>query len=116
MRGEMLWIKCVILFFSLPGHNYITDYLYHAVFDFRKDIEKNVFPSVHANEYYNGPTRNIKELKVESEKKVKQGIDIIMNLISEPNKCYVEKHNVVQKEPGRQKIKEREYEHERTRK
>lgn len=99
--------------FSLSDKNYVTDYLYHAVFDFKKNIVKTVFPSVHANEYCNCPVQQQKELKTDANQKVKQGMDIIMSLVSEPSKCCVEKQEFVQKMNVNQNVKDRGNERER---
>ena len=102
--------------FSLPGKNYITDYLHIAVFDFKKNTLKTVKSSVHANEFFNCPADKIDELKTTAQDKIKQGTDIIMNLISEPDKCCVEKIQTIEKNYSYQKTKEHEQEYERERK
>jgi hypothetical protein len=101
--------------FSLEDRNYLTDYLYHAVFDFRKNIIKTVFPSVHANEYCNCPIQKQTELEVDAEQKVKQGIDIIRSLLSDPKKCCANEQKNILKVYTNQKTQERENNHERER-
>ncbi len=102
--------------FSLPDKNYVIDYLHNAVFDFRKNTLKTMGASIHSNEYFKCPPQNQIELETEAKEKIKQGRDIIMNLVSNPDTCYVEKREFTNTMPVQQKTKEREQEYERERK
>ena len=101
--------------FSLEDRNYVTDYLYHAVFVFRKNIVKTVFTSVHANEYCNCPISKQPELKADAEQKIKPGVEMIKNLLSEPKKCCATEQKDILKVNINQKIQDRENNHERER-
>lgn len=110
--------KMIDFIFALSEKNYVTDYLHVAVFDYKKNTLKNLQNSVHAYEYFNCPVDKKDELKQSADEKIKQAIDIIMNLVSNPKKCGVEKIKTVEKEKVYQniKIREREQERERERK
>lgn len=108
--------KMIDFMFSLSDKNYITDYLHIAVFDFKKNTLKTVKSSVHANEFFNCPADKIDELKISAQEKIKQGTDIIMNLISEPDKCCSERTQIGERVVNHYKTKEYEQEYERERK
>lgn len=102
--------------FSLPEKNYVVDYLQVAVFEHRKHTLKILESSMHINEYIQIRDDERAELEKSANEKIQTGINIIKNLLSAPRDSMPTKENVNMNENILQMDRQREYEHERTRK
>ena len=60
--------------FSLPGQNYVIDYLHMAIFEHRQKMLKIVSDSLHANEYINYPVEQYPELEKSANEKITTSI------------------------------------------
>lgn len=71
--------------FDLSGQGYILDYLHVAVFEHRKQVMKKLSDSVHTREYIQYPNDQFPELEKSANEKIKNAIDIIQNILSNPH-------------------------------
>lgn len=104
--------------FSINEKNYVVDFLHNEVFEYRKKTFKMVQGSVHSKEYFQCPQQKRQNLIDDSQNKVNQGMEIIMNLIHGANNQNVQKQKNIQNNKILQNTKEYEYvrEYERTKK
>jgi len=68
--------------FSISEKNYIVDYLRVAVFEHRNQMLRTLSSSMHINEYIQYSSEQQPELEAGARRKIKNGIDIIQNLLS----------------------------------
>ena len=106
--------------FSITGQNYVLEYLRTAVFEHRQKMQKLFTDSLYANEYIHYPTEQFPELKKSAYEKIQNAIDILKNILSNPNDTKPEKSSenidmqILQRFNEREH--NREHEHERVRK
>ena len=106
--------------FSIDGQNYVLEYLRAAVFEHRQKMQKLFTDSLYANEYIHYPTEQFPELKKSAYEKIQNALEILKNILSNPNDTKTEKTpenidvQILQRFNEREH--NREHEHERVRK
>ena len=106
--------------FNISGEDYILDCLRVIVYEHRNQTTKMLSNSEHLNEYINYPVEQFPELENSANEKIKNAIDIIQNIVSNPHteNAGNQKINTDMQilQDVNERVSEREHDRERTRK